>query len=226
MYLMFIATIYATFCGFDKIELTYLSSPIDYLSNDTQYHMNICGSIHNSVCKTTSLLCKISNQSVINLVDSFSSPLWSYINSSVPMIGIQSLYNNGDICLVNQTYRVNIQYLCNNITNKYFEIEKIDNCSYVVRQKIICNAQSIGITTSFLREYIVIYIIFLVIALPFIFGAFIQKYQQYKNMNHINWYGAIQECKYNIKQLFRSEKKYKEVVSEESIKENLNPNEN
>jgi hypothetical protein len=216
MYLIFIATIYATFCGFDKIELTYLSSPIDYLSNDTQYHMNICSPVHNSVCKTTSLLCDISNQSVINLADYSSDPLWSYINSSIPMFGIQALYNNGDVCMMNQTYKVNIQYLCDKMTSGHFDIEKTDNCSYTVRQKVNCNAQPLYPSEFWLSGYIGI-LIFSAIALPFLLGGIVQKYQQCKNMSHINWYGTRQECIYNIKQLFRCGRKYNE------LEENLNP---
>ena len=202
MFWLFITAIYGSFCGLGKIDLTYLSSPIDYLSNDTQYHMNICSPVHNSVCKTTSLLCEISNQSsVINLADYSSDPVWSYVNNSVPTMGIQALYNNGDMCETNQTYRVNIQYLCNKITNGHFDIEKVDNCSYLVRQKVNCNAKPLYPSETVLSGYIGV-LIFSAIALPFLLGAFVQRYQQCKNMIHINWYGARQECIYNIKRCF------------------------
>lgn len=220
MYLIFVATIYATFCGFDKIDLTYLSSPTDYLNNDTHYHMNICGSVHNSMCKTTSLLCKISNQSVINLADSSSSPLWLHINSSDPTLGIQASYNNGDVCMMNQTYKVNIQYICNKITSRYFEIEKIDNCSYTVRQKVDCETRSSYPSKSFLRSYVGV-LIFSAITLPLLIGACVQRYQQCKEINHINWFAARQECLYNIKQLFGCGRNYKDL--EGSLSESLNP---
>lgn len=190
-----------TSCGYGNIDLTYLASPIDYTANGFtpfKYVMNICGVVNYPQCRTafpTITLCQINNNTVHNLAlwDAISSPIWSYINDSNPNIGVRALYNNGEYCMYNQSYVVEINYVCRTTTSPRFKIMKDGDCTYRLEQEVNCHPKPLYPPQG-LSNIVIIFVILLSCMLPLSCAAFINQYRRCKKLRNVNWKSSCNGC--------------------------------
>lgn len=188
-------------CGYGNIDLTFLASPIDYTTSGfttSKYFMNICGIVNYPQCRNTfptTILCQIDNTTIHNLAvwDARSSPIWSYINDSNPNIGVRALYNNGEYCVYNQSYVVEINYICRTTTSPRFKIMKDGDCTYRLEQEVNCHPKPLYPPQG-LSNIVIIFIIMLSCMLPLSCAAFINQYRRCKRLRNVNWKSSCGGC--------------------------------
>ena len=191
----------ASSCGYGDIDLTYLASPIDYTTSGfttSKYYMNICGTVNYPQCRNafpSTTLCQIDNNTIHNLAvwDSRASPMWSYINNSNPNVGVRALYSNGENCKYNQSYMVDINYLCRESTSPRFKIYKDGDCVYRLEQEVNCHPKPLYPSQG-LSNTVIFFIILLSCMLPLSCAAFINQYRRCKRLRNVNWKASCGGC--------------------------------
>lgn len=210
-------------CGYGKIDLTYLASPIDYTTNGftpSKYFMNICGPVNFYPCKQHNLLsnvCQTRNNTVINLAswDKDHPPVWSYINQTDQTRGVKALYNNGDTCnLTNRSYTLEINYECQKTTSPHFIMLQEDECTFKIEHQVNCNAQPLYPSRT--SGYALFVIIFMAVMLPFFVAMFIQQCRRCRRLKHVNWYATRKELCYRIRTTFCCDRERIHYVSEQN----------
>lgn len=207
--------LFKTSCGYGSIDLTYLSSPIDYTNfgfTPFKYFTNICGVVNYPSCREKfpmTNICQIGSNNTIHSLGNWNKneyAIWSYINESHPDTGVKAIYTNGEICnYTNQSYVVEINYKCAIITSSHFVINKESECLYKIEHEVDCHPEPLYPSQG-LSDLVLFFIILLSCLLPFLVGMFFYQFKRCRRLINVNWKASCSHMMKDIGDFIRCRK--------------------